>query len=252
MSNNTKQCPQEPMDSCKHAEERGEEGRFATAASSPPSNGTGPAEMISVVIVDDHPMIRSALRSLLEGTGRFQVIAERGTGNAGLAAVRDMKPSLLILDLDVPVLGGIEVIRRLRAAQSHMPILVVSAADETANGIRVLRMGGNGFVHKGGALDEVVTAAVLVMQGKSYFSQDVLATAANYPSLSVDASIERLSEKEFDVFRGLVQGKTNLEIASHMLISNKTVSAHKRRIMDKLGVHNIRELIELAKSQNVI
>ena len=232
------QYPQEPMDRCEPPAER-------------EANG-GKTDMFTVVIVDDHPMIRSALRTLLENTGRFQVIAERGTGNAGLAAVRDMKPSLLVLDLDVPVLGGIEVIRRLRAAQSHMPILVVSAADETANGIRVLRMGGNGYVHKANQLDEVVTAATLVMQGKSYFSQDVLATAANYPSLTVDASIARLSEKEFDVFRGLVQGRSNLEIASHMLISNKTVSAHKRRIMDKLGVHNIRELIELAKSQNVL
>lgn len=251
MMNISVQCPQEPIDRRKRPDEVGP-GKFAMAASSPPFNGAGHTEMTSVVIVDDHPMIRAALRSLLEGTGRYQVIAERGTGNAGLAAVRDLKPGLLILDLDVPVLGGIEVIRRLRAAQSNIPILVVSSADETANGIRVLRMGGNGFVHKGGALDEVVTAATLVLQGKSYFSQDVLATAANYPSLTGDRSIERLSEKEFDVFRGLVQGKSNLEIAAHMLISNKTVSAHKRRIMDKLGVHNIRELIELAKSHNVI
>lgn len=242
--------PQEPIDRCEPTADLATGGRVATVAA--PPSARGKADMFSVVIVDDHPMIRSALRALLEGTGRFQVVAERSTGNSGLAAVRDLKPNLLILDLEVPVLGGMEVIRRLRAARMQMPILVVSAADETSNGIRVLRMGANGYVHKGTPLDEVATAAALVMQGKTYFSQDVLAAAANNPNLTVDASIERLSEKEFDVFRGLVQGRSNLEIASHMLISNKTVSAHKRRIMDKLGVSNIRELIELAKSQNVL
>jgi DNA-binding NarL/FixJ family response regulator len=208
--------------------------------------------MFNVVIVDDHPMIRAALRTALESSGRFQVIAERATGNAGLAAAREMQPDLLVVDLDIPMLGGIEVIRRLRAAQATFPILVVSAADETVNGIRALRTGANGFVHKGGALEDLLMAATLLMQGKSFFGQDVLANAANYPSMTVDDSIAALSEKEFEVFRRLVQGQSNIEIASHLLISNKTVSAHKRRIMDKLGISNIRELIELAKAQNVI
>ena len=208
--------------------------------------------MYNVVIVDDHPMVRAILRTALEHTGRFQIVAERSTGNAGLAAARECQPHLLILDLDIPMLGGIEVIRRLRAAGATFPILVVSSSDETTNGIRVLRMGGNGFVHKSGVLDEVITAATLVAQGRSYFAQGVLANAANYPTVTEEQSISHLSEKEFEVFRWLVQGKSNLEIAAHLLISNKTVSAHKRRLMDKLGISNIRELIELAKAHNVI
>lgn len=208
--------------------------------------------MFKTIIVDDHPMICAAIRALLEGSGQFEIVAERSNGNTGLAAVRELAPDLLIIDLDIPMLGGIEVIRRVRASQAGVAILVVSAADEVANGIRALRMGANGFVHKGGALNDLVTAATLVLQGKSFFSQDVLANAANFPQMSTGGSIEHLSEKEFEVFRCLAQGQSNIEIASHMLISNKTVSAHKRKIMDKLGLNNIRDLIEMAKTQNVI
>ena len=208
--------------------------------------------MFKTIIVDDHPMICAAIRALLEASGQFEIVAERANGNTGLAAVRELEPDLLIIDLDIPMLGGIEVIRRVRASQANVAILVVSAADEVANGIRALRMGANGFVHKGGALNDLVTAATLVLQGKSFFSQDVLANAANFPQMSTGGSIEHLSEKEFEVFRCLAQGQSNIEIASHMLISNKTVSAHKRKIMDKLGLNNIRDLIEIAKAQNVI
>lgn len=208
--------------------------------------------MYKTIIVDDHPMICAAIRALLESSGQFEIVAERANGNTGLAAVREFAPDLLIIDLDIPMLGGIEVIRRVRASHSNVAILVVSAADEVANGIRALRMGANGFVHKGGALNDLVTAATLVLQGKSFFSQDVLANAANFPQMSAGGSIEHLSEKEFEVFRCLAQGQSNIEIASHMLISNKTVSAHKRKIMDKLGLNNIRDLIEMAKTQNVI
>jgi DNA-binding NarL/FixJ family response regulator len=212
----------------------------------------GAVTMHKVVVVDDHPMIRAAIRSLLEGSGRFEIVAERASGNTGIAAVRELKPDLVILDLDIPLLGGIEVIRRLRAAQVETPVLVVSSADETVNGIRVLRTGGNGFVHKSGALDDLLIAASLLMQGKSYFANDILADAANHPGMTVDDSIAKLSGKEFEVFRRLVQGQSNIEIAAHMLISNKTVSAHKRRLLDKFGVSNIRDLIELARTQKII
>lgn len=208
--------------------------------------------MFKVVIVDDHPVVCAAIRALLEDSGQFEVIAERSNGSAGLAAARELQPDLLIVDLDIPMLGGIEVIRRVRASWENMAILVVSAADETANGIRSLRMGANGFVHKGGALNDLVTAATLVTKGKSFFSQEVLANAANFPKLASGEAIEHLSEKEFEVFRCLARGQSNIEIASHMLTSNKTVSAHKRRIMEKLGLNNIRDLIELAKTQNII
>lgn len=208
--------------------------------------------MFKVVIVDDHPMVCAAVRALLEDSGQFEIIAERHNGSAGLAAVRELQPDLLIVDLDIPMLGGMEIIRRVRAFRENIAILVVSAADETANGIRSLRMGANGFVHKGGALGDLVMAAMLVTKGKSFFTQDVLANAANYPGLASGSSVEHLSEKEFEVFKRLAQGQSNLEIASHMLISNKTVSAHKRRIMERLGLGNIRDLIELAKTQNLI
>jgi DNA-binding NarL/FixJ family response regulator len=207
--------------------------------------------MYSVIIVDDHPMICSIIRILLQDTGRFEVVAERTTGSAGLAAVRDLAPNLLIVDLDVPLLGGIEVIRRVRASQANVSILVVSSAEEGANGVRVMSAGANGFVSKGCDLGDVVTAASMLVQGKSFFSQDVMAHAANFPQLMQHNPVSMLSEKEFEVFRCLAQGQSNLEIAAHMLISNKTASAYRRRIMEKLGLSNIRDLIELAKAHDM-
>jgi DNA-binding NarL/FixJ family response regulator len=201
--------------------------------------------MIRVIIVDDHPMVSAALKGLLEGTGQFEVIGTFENGGAALAAARAQQPDLLIVDLVVPVLGGVEVISRLRAAGAQLGILVVSGGEAHEGGLRALRAGANGFVHKTDAMDEIGMAALVVARGKSYFSQELLLLAGE--GHADGRPVTRLTEREFEVYRCLVSGQSNRDIGEHMRLSNKTVSAYKMKIMRKLGARNIRDLIELSR-----
>lgn len=201
--------------------------------------------MIRVIIVDDHPMVSAALKELLERQGQFEVVATYENGGAALAAARTLQPDLLVVDLMVPVLGGVEVISRLRAGGAQFGILVVSGGEAHDGGLRALRAGANGFVHKTDAMDEIAMAAMVVARGKSYFSQELLTLAGE--GQADGRPVTRLTEREFEVFRCLVAGQSNRDIGEHMRLSNKTVSAYKMKIMRKLGARNIRDLIELSR-----
>jgi two-component system response regulator EvgA len=206
--------------------------------------------MYTAVVIEDHPLVSSAIQLVLEANKQFEVVATRDTGTAGLAIVRELNPNLVIVDLGVPLLGGIEIIARLRADNVPTRILVLSGSEENISAVRALRAGANGFVHKSSDLSELAMAALLVARGKTYFSHDVLEVA----STKVDRGQtlhDQLTPKEFEVFRCLVTGQSNSEIGKHMLLSNKTISAYKIKIMKKLGAGNIRELIELAKDINL-
>ena len=206
--------------------------------------------MYKVIIVDDHPMVSASLRTLLEAHDQFEVVGVHDNGGAALAAARTMQPDLLVIDLGVPVLGGVEVISRLRAGGAQFGILVISGGESHESGLRALRAGANGFVHKTDALNEVAMAALVVARGKSYFNQELLALAGD--GNSDGKPVSRLTEREFEVFRCLVAGQSNREIGDHMRLSNKTVSAYKMKILRKLGARNIRDLIELARETETI
>ena len=201
--------------------------------------------MYKVIIVDDHPMVSASLRTLLEAHDQFEVVGVHDNGGAALAAARTMQPDLLVIDLGVPVLGGVEVISRLRAGGAQFGILVVSGGEAHESGLRALRAGANGFVHKSDSMSEIAMASLVVARGKSYFSQELLALAGD--GQADGRPVTRLTEREFEVFRCLVAGQSNRDIGEHMRLSNKTVSAYKMKIMRKLGARNIRDLIELAR-----
>ena len=201
--------------------------------------------MYRVIIVDDHPMVSAALKDLLETNETFEVVAVHDNGGAALSAVRTLQPDLLIIDLGVPVLGGVEVIARLRAGGSGVGILVMSGGEAHESGLRALRAGANGFIHKTDALSEISMASLVVARGKSYFNQELLMLAGD--GQTDGRPVTRLTEREFEVFRCLVAGQSNRDIGEHMRLSNKTVSAYKMKIMRKLGARNIRDLIELAR-----
>lgn len=207
-------------------------------------------DMYRVILIDDHAAVTSALRALLESHS-FQVVAIHDSGTDGLAAIREHAPDLVILDLKIPGLGGIEVINRLRGASNPTPVLVLSGADEQLFGPRVLRAGANGFVHKSGDLGEIVMGALLVARGLTFFRHEVLQSAYQSGGAQPGA-IESLTEREFEVFRCLANGQSNMEIAEHIIMSHKTVSGYRSKIMAKLGVDNIRDLIDLAREANVI
>lgn len=193
-------------------------------------------------------MALMALRTLLQAQGDFRVVAESSSGAEVLGLVREHQPELVIVDLDIPVLGGIEVIKRLRSQFPGLGILVVSGRDSPSSPVQVLETGGNGFVHKSKAAEEIILAAKLVVHGQIFFTRDVIQQA----QAGANPSEHRLSGRELEVLTRLASGHSNLEIAKALLLSNKTISTYKTRIMEKLGVSNIRELIEVAQRLGVI
>lgn len=208
--------------------------------------------MFTAVIVDDHPMVNGAIRTLLERAGEFKVLAECTNGQTALSVATELHPDILIIDLDLPVLGGTEVISRLRESGKPMAILMISAGEEIVCGVRAFRAGADGFVHKSAPMEDVVAAAQLIVRGKIYFSRSIMNAASGTAAKGPQGPLNDLGRREFEVFRCLALGMSNVDIARHMDISNKTVSAHKRNVMDKLGLSNIRDVIELARHHRII
>jgi len=208
--------------------------------------------MFTAVIVDDHPMVNGAIRTMLERTGEFKVLAECTNGQTALSVATELHPDLLVIDLDLPQLGGTEVISRLREGGKPMAILMISAGEEIVSGVRAFRAGADGFIHKSAPMEDVVAAAQLIVRGKIYFARSIMTAASGVVSNGSQGPLNDLGRREFEVFRCLALGMSNVDIARHMEISNKTVSAHKRNVMDKLGLANIRDVIEMARRYRII
>lgn len=208
--------------------------------------------MFTAVIVDDHPMVNGAIRAMLERTGEFKVLAECTNGQTALSVATELHPDLLVIDLDLPQLGGTEVISRLREGGKPMAILMISAGEEIVSGVRAFRAGADGFIHKSAPMEDVVAAAQLIVRGKIYFARSIMTAASGVVSNGSQGPLNDLGRREFEVFRCLALGMSNVDIARHMEISNKTVSAHKRNVMDKLGLANIRDVIEMARRYRII
>lgn len=208
--------------------------------------------MFTAVIVDDHPMVNGAIRTMLERTGEFKVLAECTNGQTALSVATELQPDLLVIDLDLPQLGGADVIGRLREGGKPIAILMISAGEEIVSGVRAFRAGADGFIHKSAPMEDVVSAAQLIVRGKIYFARNIMTAASGVVSNGSQGPLNDLGRREFEVFRCLALGMSNVDIARQMQISNKTVSAHKRNVMDKLGLANIRDVIEMARRYRII
>lgn len=200
--------------------------------------------MAKVVIVDDHPAIRMAIRMILQSSG-YDVVGEANNGIEALTLVRDLAPELLILDIGIPGMDGLAVIERLKAQGSRTKTLVLTSQPAAIFSPRCIKAGAAGFVCKTGDMSEFSGALAAVKAGYSYF-----------PSLPFDSvmanknesnGISCLTDREIEVLRQLVSGLSNKDIAESMMLSSKTISSYKHRIMEKLGVETFVELIEVAR-----
>jgi len=205
--------------------------------------------MHSIVIVDDHPAIRLAVRSVLEGSGQYQVIGEADNGPSALALIRELQPALVVLDLDLPKMTGLELIERVKATQPAVKLLVLSAQQEGIFATRALQAGANGFLSKSEGMSSIVQATQAVLSGYAVFPNAALAgpTGASGADL-----VKTLSDRELTVLQQLARGMSNKEIGDALLISNKTVSSYKTRLFEKLNISTLVELVDFARANNLI
>ncbi|WP_353555138.1 response regulator transcription factor [Paraburkholderia terrae] len=202
-------------------------------------------KMKRIVIVDDHPMIRGAIASVFRSDPELQIVGESGDGEEGLRMVLSLNPDLVVLDLDLPSLDGLSMIRRIRAQDDGMHILVLSAKPDHVMSLHTQQAGANGYVSKGRELTEMLTAARTVLLGFDCFP-------AHAPHTGKAGSLDVLSPREMEVLQYLARGISNKEIAGRLFLSDKTVSTYKTRLYEKLGLSSLAALIEFATLNKLI
>lgn len=207
------------------------------------------AEGISIVLADDHTVVRRALRLLLEEEPGFEVVAEAEDAEGAVRYLRGHKPDVLILDLNMPGRPSLEAIGDMQEASPETRIVVLTMQQEPAFARRALQQGVLGYVLKEAADDELVQAVRSAAAGETYLQPALGAKLAAEPEKSAASD---LSERETDVLRLIALGHTNAEIAEKLYISVRTVETHRAHIQQKLGVSSRAELVQSALSRGLI
>ncbi|MDY7560499.1 response regulator transcription factor [Pseudomonas sp. 10B1] len=208
--------------------------------------------MHSVFIIDDHPVIRLAVRMLLENEN-YEVVGETDNGVDAMQMVRECLPDLIILDISIPKLDGLEVLARFNAMNLPSKILVLTAQTPNLFAIRCMQSGAAGYVCKQEDLSELLSSVRAVLSGYNYFPSQALSPVSRAEGPPSEIELFKLvNDRELMVLQLFAQGRTNKEIAKGMFLSNKTVSTYKTRLMQKLRVKTLVELIELAKRNALV
>lgn len=206
------------------------------------------AESISIILADDHTVVRSALRMLLEAEADFEVVAEAEDAESTIRYLRGHRPDVLILDLNMPGRASLEAIPEMREVSPQTQIVVLTMQTEPAFARRALQLGVLGYVLKEAADDELVQAVRKAALGETYLQPALGARLAAEPQ---EAGRD-LSEREEEVLRLIALGHTNAEIAEQLYISVRTVETHRAHIQQKLNVSTRAELVRSALSRGLI
>ncbi len=203
---------------------------------------------VSVLLVDDHSVVRAGFRYLLERVDGFVVI-ESDSAEAAYRIYREKKPDVVVIDMSMPGIGGLEGIRRLRASDETSCIIVLSMYNDPSFVTRAIEMGARGYLSKNCGPEELAKAIAAVMKGERYFSSDIALEAAGDAG---GTELNSLSTREFQVFRMLAEGASVKDIADTLSLSPKTVNNHRSNIMEKLQLHSAVEMTRLAVREGII
>ena len=209
--------------------------------------------MIRIVVADDHAIVRDGLKQLLAAPIDLEVVGEARDGHEVMQRVRELEFDLLLLDMSMPGKSGIELIKQVRAEKPRLRILILSMHEEHQYAIRAIRAGAAGYITKESATNKLVEAIRKVASGGAFISAEVaerLALGAMPDAKGLPH--ESLSDREFQVFRMLAEGKSVSDIAERLSLSVKTVSTHKANVMQKMGLENPGELIRYAIAHRLV
>ncbi|WP_213881536.1 response regulator transcription factor [Pseudomonas sp. dw_358] len=208
--------------------------------------------MPTAMIVDDHPFIRASVRLTLEHHF-FDVIGEADNGIEALHMARDLEPDLLVLDIALPGLDGLQVANRVRSLGLRIRILILTTQTPDYYSLRSMKMGAMGYICKSDDLPALGRAALALMSGFTFFPDVVLSSVhCSEHVYSEQECIASLSDRELAILRGLAKGMTNMEISRAILVSNKTVSTYKTRLIEKLRVRSVVDLADVARRHSLI
>ena len=208
-----------------------------------------------VLIADDHTMVRESLVSVLQAAGDVQVVAQAADGIEAVELALQTRPDVVVADLSMPRLNGLEVVRRLREALPQTRVLVLTMHGEDEYVLQAVRAGASGYLVKDSAASELLSALRSLHAGRGHFGPQAakaLAEQIHRPERPLDDPYGRLTEREREVFHLIAEGMTTKDIAQRRGISAKTAENHRGRVLDKLGVRNTAELVRYALRKGLI
>ena len=213
--------------------------------------------MHKVLLVDDQKLIRDGIRSLLALSGKVDVVAECADGSNVIATCQQYQPEVILLDLSMPVMNGVQTLAALQQAGIVTPVLILTTFDEHELVLKSISLGARGFLLKDVSLDTLVEAISTVADGGSWFAPNITERLlSSVRSINNDftmpAQLEPLTDKELEILQLMAAGYSNKEIADELVISPSTVHSHRSNLMDKLGLNNRRELIQYARRRGLI
>lgn len=199
-----------------------------------------------ILLVDDHAIVREGYRRLLEDEASIRVVGEASNAAQACEQARSLVPDVVVMDIALPGVSGIEATRRMLKDQPQLRILMFSMYDDAIYARRALEAGALGYLSKAGAPEVLVRAIYAVSRGERYVSPDVATNIARSAAQPGKAEIEALTPREFEVLRLLVQGETVRSISEKLALSEKTIANHQSAIREKLGARNSAQLARLA------
>jgi len=203
--------------------------------------------MINVMLVDDHGLVRNGIKRILNDVDGISVVAEAENGEQAIRQVRKQRPDVILMDISMPGIGGLEATRKIALSLPGVKIIAVSIHDDDPFPARLLEAGAVGYLTKGCDVREIISAIRSVHTGKQYITPAVAQKLAlSFLNNGEKSPIDRLTQRETQVMLMIVKGNTNKEISEKLCLSPKTTSTYRYRLFDKLGVFNEVELIRFA------
>ena len=210
-----------------------------------------PSPRTRVLLIDDHPVVLTGNRRVLEDTEDLQVVGEGENGEEGYQLYCELRPDVVVMDLSMPGMGGLEAIRRILARDDAARVLVFTMHDNEAMLSQAMKLGARGYLTKRASAEELVTAVRKVARDNLFVESEVLSNAVG-AERTTPPGLAELSPREFQVFRLLADGYRVPDIAEFLSISPKTVGVHRARVMQKLGTRSTVQLVRLALAHGVV
>lgn len=215
-----------------------------------------PRDIIRILLVDDHAVLRAGLRALLEAEPQMEVVGEAGTGEEGVAAAETLKPDVVVMDLSMPGIGGLEATRRIATMEQGTRVLVLTMHGEEEHLLPVLEAGGSGYVSKRGADEELIEAIRTVARGEVFLYPNaaklLLQGYRGKSERGENDPVDKLTDREREVLAFTAEGYSSAEIGRKLFISPKTVDTYRARIMEKLGLRHRSDLVRFALRQGLL
>jgi two-component system invasion response regulator UvrY len=209
--------------------------------------------VIKILVADDHPIVRQGLKQTIADTNDMVISGEASNGQEVIDLVKNNEFNVVLLDIKMPGIGGMEVLQQLRSIKPALPVLILSVYPEEQYGVRVIKSGAAGYIRKDREPAELLTAIRTVASGKRYISPELAQKLAdNIIDTKSQTTYQALSDREFSVLRRIVSGKEKKTIAAELSLSPQSVSTYRSRLLKKLGLNTDADLVRYAIDNHLL